>query len=314
MNTRAKTALLAFTLISLLAAPFADAGRLGGGRSYGMRRAAPTAPAYTPPTQQAIPQPQAQPQRSGPGIGTAIGAGVAGAAAGYMLGSAMNRPEAAPASAPARAAPPPAPAAAGPNVPWNLLIILGVIFVVGLVWFRRRIGMPDGAPSAANQGTRLQSNRTFDNQQFDPIPPIGSGFPGSGASQQTQSSNLRRLPDGTETPYFLRQAKATFQHLQSLNSPDAVDEVRRYMTAELFEELRGEILRNSETADFVQLDCQLLDASEENGRYLASVRYSGQVSETVNAVPQPFSETWHFVKETGNSSAKWMVAGIQQND
>jgi len=171
--------------------------------------------------------------------------------------------------------------------------------------------MPSGnepIQTAANAPSPLANDH-----RFDPIPQIGSGFPGSSSSQAGFGSpDLRRLPDGTETPYFLRQAKATFLHLQSLNSPDSLDEVRRYMTPELFDELRGEIASNSEVADFSQLDCQLIDAAEENGRYIASVRFDGLVSESVNSSPVPFVEVWNFVKNPGLSD-KWMVAGIQQN-
>lgn len=314
MNARAKTIVLAFSLVSLLAAPFAEAARMGKGRSYGMRRAAPTQSYQQRPAQAPAPaQAPQQPQKRGVGVGTAVAAGAVGAAAGYMLGSSMNNGHpatasaaaAAPASAPVAEVPAQAPQ---PAIPWRLIALLAVLFVGGLWWFRRRVGMPNGAPA------RMQAPapQALD-PRFDPIPQIGSGFPGSSAPQtQTMGTGLRRLPDGTETPYFLRQAKATFLHLQSLNSPDSLDEVRRYMTPELFEELRGEIANNSEVADFTQLDCQLLDASEENGRYIASVRFDGLVSESVNASPIPFAETWNFIKTAGTSD-KWMVAGIQQN-
>ena len=313
MNTRAKTMILAFSLASMLAAPFAEAARMGGGRSSGMRRSTATQ-SYTPPPAQAAPAAAPAPaQKSGIGVGTAEATGVAGAAAGYMIGSAMNNNgrAAAPSSAPVATAAP-APAPAQPGIPWHLVALLGLIFVVGLIWFRRRVGMPNGLPPS--MGAPLQAPR---DSRFDPIPAIGSGIPGysNNTPQQLQDTGLRRLPDGTETPYFMRQAKATFQHLQSLNSPDSVDEVRRYMTPELFAELRGDIGRNGDVADFPQLDCQLLSAGEEEGRYVASVRYSGLVSEEVNAAPVPFSETWHFVKDTGSGlSGKWMVAGIQQNN
>jgi len=311
MNARAKTIVLAFSLVSLLAAPFAEAARMGKSRSYGMRRAAPTqsyqrpAPAAAPAPTPATPQ---QPQKKGVGVGTAIGAGVAGAAAGYMIGSAMNNnghPAAAPSSAPAAEV---APVDQKPGIPWGLIAILGAVLLAGLWWFRRRVGMPNGAPASMAASSPMANDH-----RFDPIPQIGSGFPGSNPGMaQSPSFGMSRLPDGTETPYFLRQAKATFLHLQSLNSPDNLDEVRRYMTPELFSELRGEIANNSEVADFTQLDCQLQDAVEENGRYIATVLYSGQVSESVNASSVPFSETWHFVKTAGTTE-KWMVAGIQQN-
>ena len=49
----------------------------------------------------------------------------------------------------------------------------------------------------------------------------------------------------------------------------------------------------------------------ENGQYIASVRFTGTVSEDLNSAPQAFTEIWHFVKPAG-SSQDWLVAGIQQ--
>jgi hypothetical protein len=209
MNARAKTIVLAFSLVSLLAAPFAEAARMGKSKSYGMRRAAPTQ------SYQAQPQairpvpaagPQAQPPKQGVGVGTVIAAGAAGAAAGYLLGSHNDKPAtaaASAASAPVEQAAAPAPAPK-PGVPWGLVAILALVLVGGLWWFRRRVGMP-AAGQTAPQGPSSMAN----DHRFDPIPQIGSGFPGTSGSQAGFGTpDLRRLPDGTETPYFLRQAKA----------------------------------------------------------------------------------------------------------
>ncbi|WP_036665376.1 Tim44 domain-containing protein [Paludibacterium yongneupense] len=304
---RAKTILLAFTMVSVLAAPLAEAARLGGGRSAGMRRVAPTQ-TYTPaPAAPAAPAPapaQAAPRR-GPGIGTAVAAGAAGAAVGYMIGSSHgNQANAAP--APANASQPVAAPVQEPerSIPWGLIAGLVALLAVGLMWFRRRAGTPEDPRTQPLQSPAAGQNR------FEPIPKIGSGFPAAGGFA-TAEAPVSRLPDGTETPYFLRQAKATFLHLQSLNTPDSVEEVRRYMTPELFDELRGTIAGNGDVADFQNLDCRLIDSAAEAGRYIASVRFSGQVSESVNASPVPFNETWHYVKDPAGT--KWLVAGIQQD-
>ena len=173
----------------------------------------------------------------------------------------------------------------------------------GLIWFRRRV-----APPLPNQGQGGLEQPT----RFAPIPTIGSGTPGSNAAlAQDRGLNIQRLTDGTETPHFLRQAKATFLHLQSLNSPDSLEEVRKYMTNELFESLRDDIINNSEIADFPTLNCQLIESIEEEGRHVASVRFGGMVSEAVNANPVPFTETWHYIKDPTTQN-KWLVAGIQQ--
>ena len=72
-------------------------------------------------------------------------------------------------------------------------------------------------------------------------------------------------------------------HLQSMNNPANVHEVAKYLTPEMFAAVKAEVSANSETADFPTLNCDLLDAVEENGRYIASVRFHGMVSESVNA-------------------------------
>ena len=80
---------------------------------------------------------------------------------------------------------------------------------------------------------------------------------------------------------------------------------------EMFESIKADVSSNNEPADFPTLNCDLVEAEEEGNRLVASVRFHGMVSESVNAPIEPFSEVWHYVKgaDTGN---KWLVAGIQQ--
>ncbi|MEN3812030.1 Tim44-like domain-containing protein [Chromobacterium piscinae] len=338
MTTRAKTIVLAFTMVSVLATPFAEAARLGKGKSAGMQRSAPTR-SYQPSTP--VPQPMAAPAPRGAavppaqapaksGVGTALAAGaagaVAGAAIGYMAGSSGNdkaaqqgqQQNAAPADQQSQAAHQPAQQPEKGGMPWGMLALLGLVLVGGMMFFRRKAGNPAAnAPQPAGMPRGMADNHGQSN--FDAIPKIGSGMNGGAAPAGNgfgggfnAAPAPARLPDGTETPHFLRQAKATFLHLQSLNTPESLEEVRKYMTPDLFSALAGDIAGNSGVADFSQLDCQLSDATVENGAYIASVTFSGNVSEEVGAPAVPFTETWHYVKD-GGTGGKWLVAGIQQN-
>ncbi|SCK14205.1 Tim44 domain-containing protein [Vogesella sp. LIG4] len=295
MNSRVKTTILAFSLITLLASSFADAARLGRGRSAGMQRAAPTqsyqpAPAPRAPMQ---PAPTPAPQK-GSGIGGMVAAGAAGAAAGYLLGNAMHDGKAGNGQS--------------GGFPW-LFVIGGALAGLALLsFFRNR---------AAKQQRRDPAPQSGQPMYYQPqpaqggIPPIGSGMQQYGSGTTPPPASLQRLPDGTEVPHFLRQAKATFLHLQNLNSLDSLEEIRKYMTPDLFQALKEDIAANTEPADFPQLDCQVVEATTEAGRMICSVRFSGQVSESVGSPTLPFSETWHYVKDDA-SNGKWLVAGIQQ--
>lgn len=348
MAHTAKHLVLTLAAAALLSAPFADAAKFGGGKSSGMQRSAPSKsqPYNSTPPQQA-PAPmygKAAPgngaparQSSGPGIGTAVAAGVAGAAAGYMLGSAMsdnNSPNQANAAgqAPAQAsgAPMPAqqaqamtgaapatPAPAGGGMPWGTLLLLAALLGGGLWWMMRRKSAPALGGGRGGQTARGNARDSLSQYTGSPRDNLGGSQPtGGGLFSQyndAQPSPLAsgRLPDGTEAPHFLRQAKATFLHLQSMNNPANVHEVAKYLTPEMFAAVKAEVSSNGETADFPTLNCDLVDAVMENGRYVASVRFHGMVSESVNAPLAPFSELWHYVKGADTDN-KWLVAGIQQ--
>ncbi len=317
MKTATRHLALSLALAGLLAAPFADAARIGKGKSSGMQRSMKPAPTYqqAAPAAPAMPaQTAPAPQRSGPGVGTAIAAGAAGAAAGYMLGNAMsdNQTASANSAAEKQAAGDKTAAESGTGgmgIGTLLLLALGGFLLFRFIRRRQQQQPPLPTPAGMvppNARAPLNPNAFKINPTGSvPVPPIGGGY--------AQPAALTRLPDGTEVPHFVRQAKATFMHLQSMYNPDNVEEVRKYLTPELFEQLRADIAGNPETADFPQLDCQVVDASTEaDGRIVASVRFSGLVSESVGAPALPFAETWHFIKSDATSQ-KWVVAGIQQD-
>lgn len=344
MAHTAKHLVLTLAAAALLSAPFADAAKFGGGKSSGMQRSAPSkSQSYSSTPAQQAPAPSygkaapagAQPRSSGVGVGTAVAAGVAGAAAGYMLGSAMSdnnhsapqQAQQAPAQAsgspmPAQqaqamtGAAPAAPAPAGGGMPWGTLLLLAALLGGGAWWMMRRKSAPALGGSGARQNSARDNLSQYSGGPRDslagnqPVPGTGGGLFNQ---YNTAPSPLAsgRLPDGTEAPHFLRQAKATFMHLQSMNNPANVQEVAKYLTPEMFAAVKAEVSANSETADFPTLNCDLLDAVEEHGRYIASVRFHGMVSESVNAPLAPFSEVWHYVKGTDTDN-KWLVAGIQQ--
>src|SRR5579863_8566322 len=252
---------------SLLFSNSAFAGRFGGGRSSGMQRSA--SPSYSSSYGRSSGQAAApssmgsggQQQRSGMGAGTAAMLGAAaGAAGGYMLGkSNSNNGNVANASGGVAAK---ASEEARSSIPWGTIAILVAILALGLMFFRKKInpGLSSGNPmnnfTANNSGNfnMPNINRTANNVQpnkptIKPIIRFGSA---------PQPEQIDKMPDGIETIYFLRQAKGMFLHIQSMNSPENISEIQKYMTTQLFDETKDDILKNQTLADFTNLDCQLL--------------------------------------------------------
>jgi len=307
---------LLFTLISMLFANSVLAARMGGGRSYGMQRSISKSPSYKP-----APRPTGQPaaaagaqQRPGMGAGTAAVLGAAaGAAGGYMLGKSMSNNGTASGTAAAQ------PAEAASNIPWGVITILGILLVMGLMFFRKKAnpglsGNTNSMSSYNSQQTKFNIpniNKTNGAGSATPSTSKWSKFiPNAGAAAQP-TTEQDKMPDGVEIMYFLRQVKGMFLHIQSMNNPDNAGEVEKYMTAELFTEMKANITSNAFIADFSNLDCQLLECTDKDGQLIASVKFFGMVSEEPEKPAIPFSEIWNFVK-SAQTNNRWLVAGIQQ--
>ncbi|MDR3410501.1 MAG: Tim44-like domain-containing protein [Formivibrio sp.] len=301
MSKSGRSLMVALLCISVFAANVAEAARLGGGRSFGMQRSQITrsAPVQPAPSYQQAPQPAQQPQRSGPGWGGVAAGVAAGAATGY-LASKMMEPGAASASSVAQTGP--VGQSQGGGIPWGWILLLGGIALLGARMMTRRASQVISPAQYGSAGGAAFDPQNGERKVFRM---------GDGMSAAPVGNVSGRLPDGTETAPFLRQARASFQHIQSLNSPDQMEEVRKYLTPELFEELKAEIGMNRDVAEFHDLQADLLDSSHEQGRLVASVRFSGRVSENLNAPALPFAEVWHFVHPS-ETDPRWVLAGIEQ--
>lgn len=303
---------------TMVTAPLAEAARLGGGKSSGMSRSysrpAPTQnysrPA-TPAPQPQYQQPAPQPQRSGPGWGGVAAGAAAGAAAGYLLGQSGNHGavQGAPGVAAGGAAGYAAAPAPQSSFPWGMVLLLGGLTVAGYMFFRRKTQAQAAKPAySGNIGGAFGNNAPAADGSGGRVFRIGEGAMPASAAPLVGD----RLPDGTETVSFLRQAKASFMHLQTMNSADSVDELRKYLTPEMFESIKADVAANKDTAEFPNLQAEVVEVATEGDKYVASVRFHGMVSESVNAPELPFEELWHFIKPTAPGSLKWLVAGIQQ--
>lgn len=317
------------TSLCLVFAQTAFAKRMGGGRSYGMQRSIskPNTNYYNPqPRSYQSPQntiSQPQPAKQGMGVGSAALLGAAaGAAGGYMLGknSTQNNVNASGtlAQAPAENIQP----STTSSIPWGIIGILFVLLILGLMIFKRKSAPGFNNPNTMNNNYDSNFNIPNIKRNSTLNPDSAANIPNWARSSKDaikdnfKNPTMEKLPDGVELVYFLRQVKGMFLHIQSMNNPENISEVEKYMTPELYQELKEDIKNNHNIADFTQLDCQLLDCSLEKDQMgkeqlIASVQFSGNVSEEPQQPAKPFNEIWNFIK-SDLASGKWLVAGIQQ--
>ncbi len=265
-----------------LAVPDAEAKRLGGGRNSGMQRdngsfmkrdAAPQAPAR--------PQPGAAPQtpqkRSwlGPLAGLAAGLGLAALASHFGFGEGLA------------------------NFLMIALLAMAAIFLVR--WFMRR-NQP--APQPMQYAGAGPANTDY---------PTPQAMPGSVSDSFAQPA-APALPAGFDVEGFTRQAKVNFLRMQAANDAGNLDDIREFTTPEMYAEIKLDIDERKgavQKSEVTLLESEVLDAREEDGRYLVSVRFHGLIKEDSDT-PAAFDEVWHLAKPASGKGG-WLVAGIQQN-
>lgn len=277
-----------------------EARRLGGGQSFGMNRSSSVMNRSTTPTRPATPTQNAVPPATtapapitpprtgmsrwlGPIAGLAAGIGLAAMLSHFGMGEGVA------------------------NFLMIALLAMGAIFLL-----RRFLGnRPTGntllypQPVAANPVGR-QEPMVFDAQK------IGAGDTAMSIAAQGTAGNI---PADFDVEGFLRQAKLSFVRLQAANDRGDMEDIRQFSTPEVAAEIQlqfQERQRASQQTDVVQLAADLLDVSTEAARYVASVRFHGQLREDTQNAPEAFSEVWHLVKPLSGAGG-WQVAGIQQD-
>ncbi|EKU36850.1 MULTISPECIES: Tim44 domain-containing protein [Acinetobacter] len=315
-------------MAALAISPLAEAKRAGGGKSHGMARSTTSSQSYQQPRQVTpAQQPATAPQRSGPGVGSMVAAGVAGAAVGAVAANALADDKSTSTEHQATQAGNEQAAQAQeekkggiPGWIWVLLAAALAFFVFRKLGAKKKLaGNNPYAPNNNGQNPfgRSAAPQAAPRNAGDNTNIFGQSVGGGAATQApfggATTSNGNQLPDGSEPAAFLRIARQRFNHIQSMNTASNIEEIRRYLTPELYSSMYNDIMENQDqdVAEFSNLNAMVVDSATENGQYVVSVRFTGTVSEDLNSLPQPFTEIWHFVKPAG-SQQDWVVAGIQQ--
>lgn len=271
-----------------LTAGDAEAKRLGGSKSIGMQRQAAPAPAKAP---EAAPAPTAPtaaaaaPAKTAPAAtpaGRSWMGPVAGLAAGLGLAALASH------------------FGFGEELASLMLMALVAFAVIAAVGFFMRKRMAEQQPALAGaHGMQYSADR---------IEPASRSFenPGSGTASPTA------IPADFDVAGFVRNAKVHYIRLQAANDAGNLDDIRAFTTPEMFAEIRMDIEERGGAAqetDVVAIEAEVLEVVEEAGRYIVSVRFTGQIREDKGPAA-PVDEIWHLVKPRNDGG--WVLAGIQQ--
>jgi predicted lipid-binding transport protein (Tim44 family) len=275
---------LAFLLDGL-----AEAGRMGGGKSFGSKPSYQrSAPAPTP--QRDARQTQSQPQqgvgRPGGlfgGFGGMLGGMLMGGLLGSLLFGGMR-------------------GWGGPGL-LDILIIGGGLFLLFRYLRARRAATQSAGPMAFESGGYQSVERE----------PVGS--PWGGMSAQRDEERAPKIPAGFDVEEFLKGARAAYNRLQDSWNKRDLEDIRQFTSPEVWEELKRQAKEDPSggKTEIVLVKSQLLEVNTTGGEAVASVYFDVLMRENPDEErPKQVRELWHFSKADGVKDSFWRLEGIQQ--
>jgi predicted lipid-binding transport protein (Tim44 family) len=274
--------IIAISCMSLLTT-VAEAKRMGGGSSFGKSRAMPAKQAQRAPAAAPAPAPASTGNKwMGPLAGLAIGAGLATMFAGGMggmggLGGAMGS---------------------------ILMALLAAGVVMFLISKFKKSQQPNmqlaGGPAAFNAPETTQN----------------PGYSGTTYASGAAVASAGNIPQDFPVDSFLRNAKSSFIRLQAANDRKDINDVRDYTTPEVFAEISMQMQERGNTVqktEVIVINAELLEVANEGDYSIASVRFTGQLSEN-GGIAENVDEIWHIQKNLKEANAPWLLAGIQQTN
>lgn len=300
-------ALAAAAAFALVQADFADAARMGGGRSFGMQRSiVPPAARTAPPAGNSFSGPASRPvMPATPGATAARpAAGAAAAAATPSRASRWLGPIAGLAAGLGLAA---LFSHLGLSEGFGSLLLIALLVIAAIALVR--------AFAARRTSTSpLQYAGAGSSTPPPPYAPAAAPDIDTGwGSPASAGGNTATYPPGFDPLPFIAQAKQQFRRLQAAYDRGDRTLLGDVTTPEMQAELTRELAsRGAQVAtEVVTLDADVVEVVQEADRYVASVRFHGTLREDGAPTAQPFEELWHLVKPVDGSSG-WLLAGIQQ--
>lgn len=172
---------------------------------------------------------------------------------------------------------------------------------------------PENVGNDASARPWERSGMAFDaNRDAGATPAAGSMIGSALLGTQTWG-----VPAGFDAEGFLKASKANFVTLQDAWDRSDIQSLRAMMTDDMLEQIKAQLAeRESHTGgvanrtEVVMLNAQLLGIEELSDTYMASVEFSGMIREDASAGASPFREVWNMTKPR-NGGSGWLVAGVQ---
>lgn len=189
------------------------------------------------------------------------------------------------------------------------LILLGILFLI--VKAMTRAAQQRSNTYASDYSNSILGKKKEPRAEA-PVKPIIKPVTARAAQQIAKSQAAARDHADFDVQKFLRSANSSFLRLQVAWDRGDLADLKQFVTREIYDELKLQIkVRGSvENRTHVDtLDAELLKLETGDGRYVATVKFSGMMREEEGS-PNKFMEVWSLTRRI--ESTNWRLAGIQQ--
>ena len=198
----------------------------------------------------------------------------------------------------------------------NILLFVALGFLIMRI-FRRMTGRQ--SESRQNwQERSYEQRQPFGQNQYGRSQSQGSAWDAlrsePQAAQQSAADSVNAVPADFDQDEFLRGAKAAYTRLQASWDRRDLNDIANFATEDVMAELREQAASDPQPSktEILLVNASLLEVRDEGDKRRVAVYFDVLMREDQHAAhPEQVREVWHFVCSTAAGDS-WKLDGIQQ--
>ncbi|SIN76994.1 Tim44 domain-containing protein [Salinivibrio sp. ES.052] len=278
----------ALMFVFVVSAPYAEAKRFGGGKSFGKSFKTAPAPKQKTTDTNTIKQ---SPTKSGSKKGL-MGGLLGGLLAGGLLAAFFG--------------------GAFEGIQFMDILILGLIAYLIMKFLR---GMTQAKASAQAQGPAYAGqNKGYYHEQPSAFRNNATDTNAtSGGFGETQTDVPFNFPPQFDMQSFLSGAREHYRILQGAWNHNELEKIQEYVTPALYNDLAAERARlgGEQHTEVMYVDAEIVRADYDSRTAQLSLKFTGRYCDRVEGVEEDISDIWHLERDLTQSNAPWLIVGIQ---
>ncbi|OOF21219.1 preprotein translocase subunit Tim44 [Salinivibrio sp. IB574] len=278
----------ALMFVFVVSAPYAEAKRFGGGKSFGKSfKTAPAPKQKTTDTNTIKQSPTKSSSKKGL-MGGLLGGLLAGGLLAAFFGGAFE------------------------GIQFMDILILGLIAYLIMKFLR---GMTQAKASAQAQGPAYAGqNKGYYHEQSSAFRNNATDTSAtSGGFGETQTDVPFNFPPQFDMQSFLSGAREHYRILQGAWNHNELEKIQEYVTPALYNDLAAERARlgGEQHTEVMYVDAEIVRADYDSRTAQLSLKFTGRYCDRVEGVEEDISDIWHLERDLTQSNAPWLIVGIQ---